>query len=696
MKSIKKLKFVHFSKWRGLGQRPKVLMFSILFLLLFPLEVLAVPYNTFTRSGEMIVLTQTAYEPYRAITRIGDYALSTPSDLRIGADGLMYIADTGNSRILVATMDGDWVRTIGEGVLQAPRGVFRAHDGLVYVADQDAQAVFVFDESGEVVRTITRPEHPLFGRTSPFMPLKVVVDLRGNIFITSQGNTNGIIQIAAETGEFLGYFGANTTNVTWFTALRRMLYNEEQMAMLTGINPITVTNMAVDSRGLIYTVSSGDAIGLKRLNVAGRDILNIPEQWNAANFISVAVSENGNIFAASHQWIHEYTSEGELLFAFGGGMGGGGAGGQQRMGHFQSISAIAVQDSTLFVMDDTLNIIQVLRPTEFLQNVHHAFYLFNNGLYTESMYPWNNIMQMNAMFAYAGVGLGEAHFRNGDFDQALAFFRRGFNREGYSDAFWELRSNWMRDNLATFIVWAFLLMFAWKLLKFTDRRFVPVLAPARTATAKIKGITLFSQCTYAFRNITNPADAAYGIRYENKGSFKAAFILLFVFYVLYVLERYFSGFLFRTVPEGQYDLVGDAAFIAVIVGLPIICCYLVSTITDGEASFKQLFVGIIYSFAPLFLLKPLVIVMGNVLTLNEAFFIGFTNFIAYTWTAVLIFLAIKNLNDYDFPKAFKTVFLAIFVTVILAMILFILYVLILQVANFGTSVTREAVFRFVQ
>jgi len=163
--------------------------------------------------------------------------------------------------------------------------------------------------------------------------------------------------------------------------------------------------------------------------------------------------------------------------------------------------------------------------------------------------------------------------------------------------------------------------------------------------------------------------------------------------VLYILERYFSGFLFRSVPDGQYDLIGDALFIIAIVGLPVICCYLVSAISDGEASFKNLFIGVIYAFAPLFILKPIVIALGNVLTLNEMFFITFFNFIAYAWTAVLVFLAIKNLNDYSFGKTFKVVIVSLFVTLICALLLFIIYVLVVQVADFGVSVVREAVFR---
>jgi hypothetical protein len=644
-----------------------------------------VPFQTFTRSGGQFVLTQTAYEPYITISRIGPYTMSNPQDIRLGADGLLYIADTGNRRILVATQSGEWVNTIGEGYLQSPQGVFRTDEGLIYVADTGAQTVFVFNEDGEHVDSYTRPHHPLFGRFAPFMPQKVVVDRRGNLYIASQGNTNGIIQLATGTGEFLGYFGANITNVSLWTAFRQFINRDEQIL----VAPNTVSNLSISQRGLIYTVSFGDPMGLKRLNVAGRDILELEPLWNFSNFVAVTVTEQGNIFAATHNWIVEYTAEGDLLFLL-----ASNDDGRQRAGLFRSISGIAVNQGTIFVLDELMDVIQVLVPTEFVNEVHTAFALFNEGRYYESMIPWQNVIRMNSMFAYAGVGLGEAHFRNREHHYARDAFRRGFSREGYSDAFWEIRSDWMRDNTAAIIIWGFAIIVAWNIIKQIDKR-VKILQPVRVVTAKIKNVTLISQCMFTFRNITNPYEAAYGIKHDNKGSYKSAFILLLIFYALYVAQRYFSGFLFRGVPDGEYDLLGDALFIIVIVGLPIICCYLVSAISDGEASFKNLFIGVIYAFAPLFIFLPLIIILGNVLTLNEAFFITFFNFVAYAWTAVLIFMAIKNLNDYTFGKTFKVVFITIFVTLICALLIFIIYVLVMQVADFGFSVSREAVFRIV-
>ena len=68
------------------------------------------PYKTFTLGvNKNLVETQTAYEPVRSMIRFGDETLKDPQDLRMGPDGNLYIADTGNKRVLVVSRDGAWI-----------------------------------------------------------------------------------------------------------------------------------------------------------------------------------------------------------------------------------------------------------------------------------------------------------------------------------------------------------------------------------------------------------------------------------------------------------------------------------------------------------------------------------------------------------------------------------------------------------
>lgn len=120
--------------------------------------------------------TQFAYRPGGAILKTVD--LSNPKDLFWHEDCL-YIADTGNKRIVVYDLQENTHTAFGEGVLEKPEGIFVRKDGAVYVADAQAEAVFLFDKDRNLIQTIGRPESPPFRLREPFCAEKCRFVKRG-------------------------------------------------------------------------------------------------------------------------------------------------------------------------------------------------------------------------------------------------------------------------------------------------------------------------------------------------------------------------------------------------------------------------------------------------------------------------------------------------------------------------------------
>ena len=236
------------------------------------------PYRTFTVNGYGgMEETQTAYLAHETIIKFGEEFMSDPKDICVTDDGKIYVADTGNSRILVGTTEGELEQIIGEGTLKSPQGVFVTEDKHVYVADSDAEAVFEFDPEGNVLNRYTKPDNPLYGGAKVvFKPIKVVVNESGIMFVICESNTNGIVEISPqEGGSFLGYFGTNLTSVDLVTMIFRAVASDAQRAKMISNIPSTPDNLAIDEKGLIYTVTRGDNDGtLKRLNIAGANLIN--------------------------------------------------------------------------------------------------------------------------------------------------------------------------------------------------------------------------------------------------------------------------------------------------------------------------------------------------------------------------------------------------------------------------------------
>lgn len=649
------------------------------------------PYKTYTVDGYGYVSeTQTAYLPYETITKIGEEALNAPTDFTLLDDGYMYILDSGNARVVVSDMEANLVTTFGEGVLVNPRGIYVTPEHLCYVADRDARAVFVFNADGELINTYGKPTAPLYGETQDFLPLKVIANEAGTMYIICESNTNGVVQISpVDGGTFLGYFGTNGTDPSLWNIIWRSIQTDAQRAKSRGNIPATPDNMAIDEKGLIYTVTRGEGYDtLKRLNIAGINMIE-PDAYEEVP-AAVAVGNHDNVFVASQMgYIYEYNNEGDLLFVF-----GGSDDGQQRIGLSTKVEAIQVgTDDKIYVLDSDKAQIQIYEPTEFTNYLHQALYLFSKGRYTESKEPLTEVLKMNNLFDYANMAMGRALYKEENYRDAVYYARLAKDYEGYSDAFWEIRNNWLKHNLAAVIIILFALFVIKKIIDVLDKK-KHILDKPRAVMHKVGDVKIIKQLRYMFYYMRHPIDGCYGIKREGRVSLLSANILLVLIMLFYIINKYFCGFLMKNVREGSYDILSDIGFIVIVLGLVVGCNYLMCTINEGEGKIKHIYCSFLYSMAPYLVFTPIIFLMSHVVTFNEVFFIEFAQLFMIVWIAVLVFIAIKEINNYKVKETFKIIGLTVFTILIACLLAFIIYVLWSQVFDFLQSVFGEVVYRF--
>lgn len=666
-----------------------LLLAVCLSLLLSSTAIAETPYKTYTVDGYGYVLeTQSAYNPASAITKVGETSFVTPMDMAIGNDGNLYIADAGAHVVMVSTVDGEEVRMIGEGTLQTPTGVFVSGDDKVYIADKDAKKVFVYSTGGELLNEYGKPDSPIYGNSMDFKPIKVVANKTGTMYIISEGNMNGIIQLSpVDGGSFLGYFGTNYTSLSPFQILQRVILTDAQRAQMLSNIPSTPTNLHIDEDGLIYTVTQGDTeMSLKKLNIAGKNMLDADPYWADLPAAVTTGQYHNMLVADSDGYIYEYNEEGELLFMF-----GGRDDGRQRIGLCNKVEAIAVDSSDrIYLLDSDKKQVHIFEPTEFTDLLHESLYLFSKGRYTESKEPLEKVLQMNSMFDYANQAMGHAYLQEENYTEALRYFKLAKSAEGYSDAFWEVRNIWIRKYLVIAVAVIVLLAAAVSIYKRWQRRkYGEDGLPERIW----QRIPLLANIKYSLYFMRHPFDGCYGVKREGKASFACANILLSAYILVSIIEKYCSGFLVKTVREGRYDILNDIGTVLVIfVGLTL-CNYLVVTINEGEAFFKDLYCAYAYCLTPFIVIKPFVVLLSNVLTYNEVFLISFANLIVWVWMIVLILISLKEINNFTVKETVKALGLTAFTVLILSLLVCIIYVLFSQVIDFVVSVLREVVYR---
>ena len=233
----------------------KITVFIFIIVLFSPLTVYpqSTTVNFAANKRGLFVPTQDGYLPDRNITGLG---LRNPENITFGENDVLYIADTGNRRIVLFDINsGNIVREIRYEGFRAPRGVFVTPGETLYVADSMARAVFIFNSQDECIKTINAPHSIAFGDTQ-FAPVRIGVDPRGSMYIIGEGVYNGIIHLSRE-GEFLGFFASNRTTLTFAQFLQKVFFTERQKQGLLDRLPLTFSNVFVDSRGIVYSVSMG-------------------------------------------------------------------------------------------------------------------------------------------------------------------------------------------------------------------------------------------------------------------------------------------------------------------------------------------------------------------------------------------------------------------------------------------------------
>lgn len=140
---------------------------------------------------------------------LSDLNLNGPKGIAVAPDNTIYIADTGNNRIIHLDADNQlltsWgIEGSGPGEFNQPWGIAVDQDGDVYVTDTWNHRVQKFSADGEFITTwgtygLTEAPDTFWG------PRGIAVDNEGNILVTDTGNKR--VVVFTNEGEVIQEFG---------------------------------------------------------------------------------------------------------------------------------------------------------------------------------------------------------------------------------------------------------------------------------------------------------------------------------------------------------------------------------------------------------------------------------------------------------------------------------------------------------
>ena len=452
-------------------------------LCLTPMSVLAIDDRidvcyTINENNERVSMPQM----YRFLENLrGSYdgmEMSNPNDLCIASDGKIYVADTGNSRILKFSERGEYICSFDNGEesgLITPKGVATDEEQNIYIADSGNQRIVVLDQEGHFQYAHGKPDSDMLSGLAVYEPTKIDIGINGtlNVLVGKE------FMSLSKDNEFLGYVGSADVGFSLKNLLINIFASERQKKLITKVQPDTYNNFTISDSGMIYAVSYGLENQIKKITSVGDNIypngkygeygLN---QWNIKvrpNFSDIAVSDSEIIFVSELNTgrIYQYDRNGQLLSVFGGSGSGEGL--------FLSISAIDVDaQGNLYVLDSGYGQIQVFHPTYFNELILEASDLYENGEYDASYEKWMEVLDLHDSYPIALSTVAKILYKNKDFVASQEYYQLVDDQEGYGKANGEVKHEWVSEHfllvcLILFAVFIAVLVGVFKFKRYADK-----------------------------------------------------------------------------------------------------------------------------------------------------------------------------------------------------------------------------------
>ncbi len=655
--------------------------------------------------------------------------LDNPGDMVTDSEKKVYIADSGNNRIVVLSryleldyIISDFINDKGNpDSFTNPQGVFvvnpkNGDNGEIWVCDTDHNRLVVFDRvTFEFKRIIDQPQSQLFDSDAVYKPVAMAIDQYGRIYVVSSTTYQGIIVMDSE-GEFVGFIGAQAVTISAWQILWRKLQTDEQKKVSAKLISTEYNNISITEDGFVYVTTSsiaessvqgaingksksGTYLPVKLLNPSGEEIMRRNGFWPPAGEIdystdstdtyhgvstitdvAVGPEKTWSIIDEKRQKIYTYDFNGNLLFAFGdkGSL----------LGSISNIEAICYQGDTLLVLDKGNDgCIVVYERTKYGDLLIQAISAQNSLDYDEAIDCWKEVLQRNSNFDAAYVGIGNAMYRSGSYKDALAMYEVAYDTENWSEAYKEVRKEWMSKwFLLVIVLIVGVIVGVIKWFQYAAK------VNKRVSTDGRAKKTFGQELIYGFYVIFHPFDGFYDLKHEHRGSVRASLVFIAVAVLTFFYQGVGQGYVLN--PTGKVTTI-MTQLISVVVPLIlfVLANWCLTTLFDGEGSFKDIFIATSYSLLPLPLLIIPTTIASNWVSSSEASIITFIGTVAFIWVGILLFFGTMVTHDYSMFKNFIIIFFTIVAMAVIVFIVLLFSMLLSKLVSLVTNLITEIQYR---
>lgn len=448
--------------------------FTLLFTL--PLQISSVSYNYSYYNEVIHSAPGMTFAAYFNAQTLGT-KISSPEDMLVFEDHI-YMVDSVENAIIVVNQEFQLVEVIKtfpytqafldkqgpefvetETTIKGAFGI-EVKSNAVYIADTGNKRIVKLNRQYEVIDIYTTVDDPTFEELN-FEPVKITVDSNERMYVIAKNVYEGIIEFSA-TGEFNRFTGVNPIKLTPYEIFRRNMMTEAQLAQLRLFLPTEYTNVILNEESFIYATSKPSENNaqntIQLINPKGIDVIKQRGYFPPMGDIhyleagnkyvltgpsllqDIAYTDHGiyTVLDQKRSRLFTYDREGNLLYI-------NSAEGQQS-DKFSEGVALAYFNDDIMVLDRKSRTVIVYRLTDFGRSVNEAVKLQDEGLFDQAAQIWREVLVLNTNYEVSYNGIGKYLLRQGEYREAMTYFKLGHDDFYYSKAFKGYRNEILREN----------------------------------------------------------------------------------------------------------------------------------------------------------------------------------------------------------------------------------------------------------
>jgi hypothetical protein len=165
--------------------------------------------------------------------------------------------------------------------------------------------------------------------------------------------------------------------------------------------------------------------------------------------------------------------------------------------------------------------------------------------------------------------------------------------------------------------------------------------------------TFKEELLYVFHVMFHPFDGFWDIKHEKRGSMRAAVVFILLTVLAFYYQAIGQGYIMN--PTGSFtSIFSQAISVLLPFALFAIANWCLTTLFDGEGSFKDIIIAISYSLVPLIITIIPATIASNFVTKAESDIVSLVVTAGFIWAVGLIFLGMMVTHDYSLFKGITT------------------------------------------